>query len=162
MAIAPNLGPCTDAPSEGVALRDRAVGADADDLPLVIGKVLCRIAAPPVAEGEKEIAVRGEGEAPANLLWTRSGGALEQHLLIGESFVPLVELRLHHPHLGGVLLTDEIGKIDRAVADIVRIDSEIDQAAMRDGQHFRDAGYCAGLAANPDKLKPAGFFSDEE
>jgi hypothetical protein len=59
-------------------------------------------------------------------------------------------------------LTDEIGKIDRAVAGIVRIDSEIDQAAMRQGQHFRDAGYCAGLASAPDKLQMPCFFGDEK
>src|SRR4029077_9497209 len=66
------------------------------------------------------------------------------------------------PHPGGVLLTHEIGQIDRAVASVVRIDSDIDQTAMPEGQHLRNTGYGAGLAAGSDKLQPTRLFSDEE
>src|SRR5262245_15235268 len=125
MAIAPALRLRVDTPSECGALLDRAVGANGDDLPFVTGKVLCRIAGPPVPEGGEKVAVRGHDYPPADLLRPRPGRALEQNLLVGESFVRAVELGLHYPHLGGVLLADEIGKIDRAVAGIVGIDSEI-------------------------------------
>jgi hypothetical protein len=56
----------------------------------IIGKVLGRIAAPPVAEGEKEIAIRRQCDAAAELLGPWSRRALEENLLVGESFVLVV------------------------------------------------------------------------
>ena len=68
MTVAPDLGPRADAQAERIVVRDRAVGADADDGAEMVRKVLRGLTQPSVADCEKEIAVRRERDASTDLI----------------------------------------------------------------------------------------------
>src|SRR5680860_588299 len=158
MAVAPDLGPGARRSSKGIVLRHRAVGPDADDGAGGIGEILRARPVPSVAEGDEKIAVAGEREAPADLLWPRTRAALEDDRLVGERAVVLIKLGAQDADGGSRLVPMKIGQVDETVFLEVGIDRDIEQTAMADVKHAGNAGDFVGLGVRSDMLKPPGPF----
>jgi hypothetical protein len=99
MAVAPEFRPHARVESKWIVLWNRAVGANANDRPGVIGEILRAPSLLPIAEREKEVAVQGDSYATSQELRPCCrGSALEDHLWVRNGAISEIEMYPCYAH----------------------------------------------------------------
>ena len=144
---------------KGLSRRRCAVRRDADDLAEMIAEILRLVARPVVvAERDEQVAVGGLRDAAAVVI---AGGEraflAEDHLHVAQARLrAVVEFAARHGGATAAAHALRIAEIDRAVAGVILVERDIEQAALAGRPHLRHAVHRRReLAAARDDAQPS-------